>query len=356
MEDQALIMNNKINNDNNVQSSINTPPKTLPIKYKSMLYASIHIIHNYIPVEQREFLYEKLPLYSSIEEQIQYFETHCDMKKIETELYKPMVKEHVKREKELNKPVKEKKPRAPSTNKKKTIVTPTMPTEVEVESNPTIPPTPPTQTIPTSTTTKPKKSKPINSSSKTSVVAVTVAESNTTTTTTAENQEQPVKSVTTTTTVQTDTNTTTNVKGKETKRKTVVKNTNKKPESSYEGDVTVATVTTGTTELSGEKKSRVPRKKKEEKTLIATKTPVVEQSQPSSDTVTTAVATNNSSTVESEEEPDMFLFIQNGQRYWTTDEHFQNGYLYGSHKDEDGDIVPNTQLVGRLVNGVANLF
>jgi hypothetical protein len=126
----------------------------------------------------------------------------------------------------------------------------------------------------------------------------------------------------------------TNVKDKETISKTVVKNINKKPDKQYIGEK--------------EKKIKAtPRKKKQEKTVEA----VVEQSEQSTNTVT-----NNSSTVELEDEPDMFLFIQNGQRYWTTDEHFQNGYLYGSQKNGDGDIVPNTQLVGRLVDGVANLF
>ena len=69
-------------------------PKTLPMKYKAMLYANIQFIHNYIPVKQRSSYYDKLPLYKSIEEQIRYFDIHCDIETIESKLYNPMMKEH----------------------------------------------------------------------------------------------------------------------------------------------------------------------------------------------------------------------------------------------------------------------
>jgi hypothetical protein len=298
MESQSLIHNNVNNQDIVVNtSSINTP-KTLPIKYKSMLYASIYMIHNYLPVEQRETIYEKLPIYKSVEEQIQYFETHCDMKKIEVELYKPMLKEHQKKIKELNKPVKEKKPRVTSTKKKNVVV-------VAATIN---------STIIDNTCDNNTKSTSVDECKN---ISTSIAP----TPSIIENQDQAEKIFDNSPTViDTTNNTLTDSKLKETKRKTVVKNTNKQIEEN--------------------KKQKVPRKKKEEKAAVTESTK----------SVTSHIIES------SEDEPDMFLFIQNGQRYWTTDEHFQNGYLYGSHKDEDGDIVPNTQLVGRLVNGVANLF
>jgi hypothetical protein len=312
-------------------------PKTLPIKYKSMLYASIHIIHKYLPAELWESIYEKLPLYGSVEEQMQYFDTHCDMKKIETELYKPMVKEHVKREKLLNKPVKEKKPRPPrapsssSNSKKKKSVAAAVDANItalettfsslSVEENPVA-----------TTTAEPEppilmETAPIPPPSSVQAAAVAVED------TTTKDQEKA-----------------------KTKRKTVAKKPTNKPDAPPADTEVVSNPiptpsTTTTTTTTTEKKPKAPRKKKE------TAVPQAQPAQPAAVEEEEVRTTPNEAAIEDTlEEPDMFLFIHNGQRYWTTDEHFQNGYLYGSHKNEDGDTVPNSELVGRLVDGVANLF
>ena len=93
--------------------------KTLPKFYKGLLYATMSFINEYIPEDQQAELYKKIPLFdSTVEEQVKYFDEHCDLKKVHVELYKPLLKEHKKQVKEANKPVKEKKPRAP--RKKKT--------------------------------------------------------------------------------------------------------------------------------------------------------------------------------------------------------------------------------------------
>jgi hypothetical protein len=302
-------------------------PKTLPIKYKSMLYASIHIIHKYLPAELWESIYEKLPLYSSVEEQMRYFDTHCDMKKIETELYKPMVKEHVKKEKLLNKPVKEKKPRPPrasSSSKKKNAAAEdpnitaleTTFSSLSMEEKPVATTTEPEPPILIETTPIPPPS----------TVQETAVEN-----TTATNVPEKAK-------------------GKETKRKTVAKKPTTKPDTEVVSNpIPTPITTTITTTTTTEKKPKAPRKKKE--------AAVVPQPQPAAEEEEEVRTTANEAAIEdTQDEPDMYLFIQNGERYWTTDEHFKNGYLYGSQKNEDGDTVPNSQLVGRLVDGVANLF
>ena len=95
--------------------------KTLPKFYKGLLYATMSFINEYIPEDQQAELYKKIPLFdSTVEEQVKYFDEHCDLKKVHVELYKPLLKEHKKQVKEANKPVKEKKPRAP--RKKKTDI------------------------------------------------------------------------------------------------------------------------------------------------------------------------------------------------------------------------------------------
>lgn len=97
-------------------------PKTLPKFYKGMLYATISFIHQYIPEDKQEEFYGKLPLFNkSVQEQTEYFDTYCDLKKVHVDIVKPMLKKHKKDQKEANKPVKEKKPRAP--RKRKTAPT-----------------------------------------------------------------------------------------------------------------------------------------------------------------------------------------------------------------------------------------
>ena len=38
-------------------------------------------------------------------------------------------------------------------------------------------------------------------------------------------------------------------------------------------------------------------------------------------------------------------------RYWTPDEHFQNGPVFENATDEDGDPAPGIKQVGKYVNG-----
>jgi hypothetical protein len=79
-----------------------------------------------------------------------------------------------------------------------------------------------------------------------------------------------------------------------------------------------------------EKKPKVPRKKKESEEV---KVPEV------------ALPVEKE-----EEENDSRLMIRDGQRYWTDDEHEKNGGIYSCTKDEDGDNAPGA-LIGHLVDG-----
>ena len=109
--------------------------KTLPKFYKGLLYATMSFINEYIPEDQQAELYKKIPLFdSTVEEQVKYFDEHCDLKKVHVELYKPLLKEHKKQVKEANKPVKEKKPRAPRKKKTETDSTAPVTTEETAES------------------------------------------------------------------------------------------------------------------------------------------------------------------------------------------------------------------------------
>ena len=96
--------------DATVQVNTKVSPKSLPMKYKAMLFASISFINtNVTDLVLREELFSKLPIHKTVEEQIAYFDEVADLKKIEQTIYKPMLKEHKKQEKITNKPVKEKK-------------------------------------------------------------------------------------------------------------------------------------------------------------------------------------------------------------------------------------------------------
>ena len=70
--------------------------KTLPKFYQGMLYATVNFIDQHItdPVQKKE-LYAKLPIYDvTIEEQILYFDKHCDLRKTEQEIYKKLKQEY----------------------------------------------------------------------------------------------------------------------------------------------------------------------------------------------------------------------------------------------------------------------
>ena len=265
-------------------------PKSLPMKYKAMLCASISFIHNHIPEEQKGEYYNKLPLYASVEEQMAYFDTKSDIKQIEQTIYKPMVKEQKKKEKEANKPVKEKKPRAPRKKKEAVVEQP-----VTVEAT--------TQ----ETTTKPMETEEAKQDD------VELEFENTYT------EEEPVTSSPKPPIVE----------KKEKKTKAAPKAPKEpKAKKTKEGGTPVLPTETTSTAAPKEEKAKKPkgiRKTKEEKKEAPKKDVDYYMVPPS--------------------------VIPEG-RFWTEDEDFRNGQLFSNGKDEDGDSAP-AELVGKLVDGKA---
>lgn len=102
-------------------------PKTLPMKYKAMHYTLVQFIFNdqligLLPDELKAVLINKIPIYESVENQINFYDKLVDFKKIETDILKPMIKQRKEQEKLANKPVQEKKPRAPRKKKELPVV------------------------------------------------------------------------------------------------------------------------------------------------------------------------------------------------------------------------------------------
>ena len=286
--------------------------KTLPMKYKAMLCACLHVVSSYVPEEHREDIYGKLPLYNSIEEQVNYFESNVDIKRIETLIYKPMVKEHKRKEKESQKPVKEKKPKTPKEDKPKEPKTPKKKKQdiaqeaqeiLQQETPPLLPeePEPVVNTQPQERVSTPilNESQELEFENIYCDIASPIVEG------------VPTHDI-----------------GAETENKisSANKNTPKpKPE-----------------------KTKVV-KKKEPKT---DKPKVVKKKEPKTEK---PKVVKKKETKEASLDVDHYmvppLVIPDG-KYWTTDEHFQNGPLYNNKRDEDGDSIAGV-LVGKLVNGVA---
>lgn len=282
-----------------VTAPIVTPaagPKSLPMKYKAMLCASISFIHNHIPEEQKGEYYNKLPLYASVEEQMAYFDTKSDIKQIEQTIYKPMVKEQKKKEKEANKPVKEKKPRAPRKKKEAVVEQPVV--QETTTAAPAI----------EEPTTKPMETQEAKQDD------VELEFENTYT------EEEPVTSSPKPPIVE----------KKEKKTKAAAPKVPKEPKTkkTKEGGTPVLPTEATSTAAPKEEKVKKPkgiRKTKEEKKEAPKKDVDYYMVPPS--------------------------VIPEG-RFWTEDEDFRNGQLFSNGKDEDGDSAP-AELIGKLVDGKA---
>lgn len=272
-------------------------PKSLPMKYKAMLCASISFIHNHIPEEQKGEYYNKLPLYASVEEQMAYFDTKSDIKQIEQTIYKPMIKEQKKKEKEANKPVKEKKPRAPRKKKEAVVEQPVV--QETTTAAPAI----------EEPTTKPIETEEAKQDDVELEFENTYAE------------EGPVTSSPKPPVVE--------KKEKKTKAAAAPKAPKEpKAKKTKEGGTPVLPTETNSTAAPKEEKAKKPkgvRKTKEEKKEAPKKDVDYYMVPPS--------------------------VIPEG-RFWTEDEDFRNGQLFSNGKDEDGDSAP-AELVGKLVDGKA---
>jgi hypothetical protein len=91
-----------------------TTPKTLPMKYKAMLFANMSFINTHVADEaMKELLFSKLPIFKTVGEQIAYFDKEADMKTVEQTIFKPMLKDQKQKEKDAMKPAPKKKKAEP---------------------------------------------------------------------------------------------------------------------------------------------------------------------------------------------------------------------------------------------------
>lgn len=101
--------------------------KTLPMKYKAMHYAIVAFLSSQSNMEEgvKKSLLDSLPIYKNAQEQVAFYESLVDFKKVETDIIKPMQKQKKQDEKESKKQsekvLKEKKPRAPRKKKEPVI-------------------------------------------------------------------------------------------------------------------------------------------------------------------------------------------------------------------------------------------
>lgn len=297
--------------------------KTLPMKYKAMLCACLHVVSSYVPEEHREEIYGKLPLYNSIEEQVNYFETNVDIKRIETLIYKPMVKEHKRKEKESQKPVKEKKPKTPNTPKEDKPKEPKTPKEVKPKEPKT-----------------PKKKKQDIAKEAEEILQQETPER---VSTPLLPEPEPVVNTQPQERVSTPLN-----ESQELEFENIYCNIESSEPTHDIGAKTENKISNANENTPKPEKTKVV-KKKEPKTE---KPKVVKKKEPNTEK---PKAVKKKETKEASPDVEHYmvppLVIPDG-KYWTTDEHFQNGPLYNNKRDEDGDSIAGV-LVGKLVNGVA---
>jgi hypothetical protein len=287
-----------------------------------MLCACLHVVSSYVPEEHREEIYGKLPLYNSIDEQVNYFETNVDIKRIETLIYKPMVKEHKRKEKESQKPVKEKKPK---TQKE--------PKEVK-----------PKEVKPKEPKTPQKKKQDITEDIEQEAEDILETETQERVSTPILPELEPIQ----------------NTQPQERVSTPIL---NESQELDFENvycDIVEANPTDDTGAKTKNKVSNA-----NENTPKPEKTKVVKKKEPKTEKPKVVkkkeTKTDKPKVVKKKEkkeaspEVDHYmvppLVIPDG-KYWTTDEHFQNGPLYNNKRDEDGDSIAGV-LVGKLVNGTA---
>ena len=301
--------------------------KTLPMKYKAMLCACLHVVSSYVPEEHREEIYGKLPLYNSIDEQVNYFETNVDIKRIETLIYKPMVKEHKRKEKESQKPVKEKKPKIQKEPKEVKPKEPKTPKEVK----------------PKEPKTPQKKKQDIAQEAE----EILETETQECVSTPILPELEPIQ----------------NTQPQERVSTPIL---NESQELDFENVYCDIVEANPTDDTGAKTKSKVSNDKSDSSNAPKTdKTKVVKKKEPKTEKPKVVkkkeTKTDKPKVVKKKETKEAFpdvdhymvppLVIPDG-KYWTTDEHFQNGPLYNNKRDEDGDSIAGV-LVGKLVNGTA---
>jgi hypothetical protein len=282
-----------------------TLPKTLPIKNKAMQCGIVGFVKlmeqdGVLSSELSETLLSKLPLFETIEQQIEYYDGKYDIKHIEQTFIKPRIAEH----KKSLKPVKPKKERKPKEAKPKVVKPEVMPetkpevmpevtdTEVSTEvssveavERPSTPELPKVATEPTKPVKKPRVRK-------------------------TDGEKKP--------------------RGRKVKETEVV----------FSRD---------------EDESKPVNLVEDLKMEEYVETKPVEDTKPKKTKTVTKKVTKEKKQDTPKEEDNKWMIMRENVRYWTTDEFEKNGLVYENTLNSEGDSVPGVQ-VGILDNGILKLF
>jgi DNA mismatch repair ATPase MutL len=300
--------------------------KTLPMKYKAMQYALASFISKQSSFDEavKTTLYKELMLFAPVAEQVSFFEAEYDLKNIEKNIVKPIIKAQKDAEKKANAPVKEKKPRAPrkkeETGKKES---------------------------------EPKQAKPKTKSKKEPEPAPKVDSCcGKECYTSADDdheilrcQDSGVPKEDCMNHTDTETKSETTETEKEEKKEEALTD-----EMEAEPYVEMPNTPVAAPAAAKPKKEKKEKKVKEEnKTDKNEKKKVTKKSKPADDENKTPKMPNARMVIKNSDEK--FLLFQNDKRYWCTDAHFKNGTIYEDTADEDGDSAPGREI-GTIENGV----
>lgn len=323
--------------------------KTLPMKYKAMQYALASFISKQSSFDEavKTTLYKELMLFASVAEQVSFFEAEYDLKTIEKNIVKPIIKAQKDAEKKANAPVKEKKPRAPRKKEgagKK---------EEAGKKEPA-----------------PKKSEPKQAKSKTKSKKAVEPEPVAAAAedapevefccgkecyTSADDDHEilrcqhsgmPKEDCTN----QTDTETKSETTEKEEKKEEALTDEMEAEPYVEMPNTPAADAPPAAAKPKKEKKEKkVKEENKNDKNDKNEKKKVTKKSKPADDENKTPKMPNARMVIKTPEEK--YLLFQNDKRYWCTDVHFKTGTVYEDTADADGDSAPGREI-GTIENGV----
>ena len=284
-------------------------PKTLPIKNKAMQCGIVGFVklmeqEGVLGSELSETLLSKLPLFATIEQQIEYYDGKYDIKHIEQTFIKPRIAEH----KKSLKPKKERKPKEAK------------PKEAKPEAKPETKPE-----------TKPEAMPEVTDTEVSSVEAVASVEANIERPSTPELPKavtEPTKPV----------------------KKPRVRKTDgeKKPRGRKVKETEVV--------FSRDDDDAKPENLVEDLKMEAyVETNPVDDTKPKKTKTVTKKVTKEKKQDEPKVEDNKWMIMRESVRYWTTDEFEKNGLVYENTLNSEGDGAPGVQ-VGILDNGILKLF
>jgi DNA mismatch repair ATPase MutL len=295
------------------QTTATVTMKTLPMKYKAMQYALASFISKQSSFDEdvKTTLYKELMLFAPVAEQVSFFEAEYDLKNIEKNIVKPIIKAQKDAEKKANAPVKEKKPRAPKKE------------------------------------SEPKQAKPKKEAEPAPKVESCCGKE---CYTSADDdheilrcQDSGVPKEDCMNHTDTETKSETTETEKEEKKEELT------DEMEAEPYVETPIAPAAVAKPKKEKKETKVKEDKNEQTDKKEKKKVTKKSKPADDENKTPKMPNARMVIKNPEEK--YLLFQNDKRYWCTDTHFKNGTVYEDTADEDGDSAPGREI-GTIENGV----